>query len=563
MIFSKGVLQDKEVISPASTEEVIEEPFVDPIAILKKNVSDTLTFLHQERNDFLPEEDIIIPSRKHDHISQEIDLNCINLKPPRRSTSDYDDSFQDNIDTHYDVNIIQDVDPFIEYSNKNYDVQNVLQNDVKLLDDNLRSVVESEVTEVIKQAEHVVNNKLNSLNNSVEDKSNKVIRFQEEILENLDNKVDSTKETADSIFDELKTTTEDSLDNLESLKDDSISAAQEKSEEAFKFLENEVSSSNVSTPLEDSLSFIQREVDSTFSNEDPSKIVSFSNAPVSPKSPRSNIPIPKVRKSLEKEKDIDVLFNEERSDSISPTDSELLSKIPVAMKVGKVKTIKKHSKDPLKEFVTLSKDVNWDDDEETTKIIRTVTSDPIVKTTVTRITSENLPEHVKSKIPVLQTESLSPSEMTERYDIEVSPKSKIPVLKTETTRIISPEGVEKDIVSPDSTRIIETTTTIVSPGSRVSTKSSTIDSDSDDDSRRSPPLKGILKKTSVRTIGSSSGSDVALHEEGAELSDDDSGMSSILNTFHFLNFIVALSKLRKLYVRSIFISFCAADICYA
>lgn len=559
MIFSKGVLQDKEVISPASTE-VIEESFVDPIAILKKNVSDTLTFLHQERNDFLPEEDIIIPSRKDDHISKEIDLNSINLKTPKRSTSDYDDSFQDNLETQYNIN----VDPFIECSNRNDDddvIENLPQNDVKILDNSLRSVVESEVTEVIKQAEDVVNNKLNNLNNSIEDKSYKVIRFQEEILENLDNKVDSTKEIADSIFDELKTTTEDSLENLESLKDDSISAAQEKSEEAFRFLENETSSPNISTPLEDSISFIQREVD--FSNEDSNKTFSFSSTPASPASPKSSIPVPKARKSLEKEIDIDVLFDEERSDSVSPTDSELLSKIPVSMKGGKVKTIKKHSKDPLKEFVTLSKDVNWDDDEETTKIIRTVTSDPIVKTTVTRITSESLPEHVKSKIPVLQTESLSPTEMTERYNFEVSPKSKIPVLKTETTRIISPESVENDIVSPDSTRIIETTTTIVSPGSRVSTKSSTIDSDSDDDSRRSPPLKGILKKTYVRTIGSSSGSDVALHEEGAELSDDDSGTSSILNTFHFLNFIVALSKLIELCIRSVFISFCAADICCA
>ncbi|KAJ8977879.1 hypothetical protein NQ317_016149 [Molorchus minor] len=194
------------------------------------------------------------------------------------------------------------------------------------------------------------------------------------------------------------------------------------------------------------------------------------------------------------------------------------------MKGGKVKTIKKHSKDPLKEFVTLSKDVNWDDDEETDKIISTVTTDPIVKTTVTRITTENSPEQTKSKIPVLNTQSLSPTEMTERYDIEVSPNSKIPVLKTESTRITSPETthVERTIISPDSTKLIETTTTIMSPGSRMSTKSSTIDSDSDDDSRRSPPLKGILKKTTIRTIGSSSGSDVALHEEGAELSEDDS-----------------------------------------
>jgi hypothetical protein len=50
---------------------------VDPIAILKMNVNDTLTFLHQERNDFLPEEDIIIPSRKDDHISKKSILTAL------------------------------------------------------------------------------------------------------------------------------------------------------------------------------------------------------------------------------------------------------------------------------------------------------------------------------------------------------------------------------------------------------------------------------------------------------------------------------------------------------
>jgi hypothetical protein len=222
---------------------------------------------------------------------------------------------------------------------------------------------------------------------------------------------------------------------------------------------------------------------------------------------------------LKREKDIDLLFSYDGRDSVSPTDDDLLSKIPI--KGGKVKTIKKHSKDPLKEFVKLSQDVNWDDSDDniTEKFVKNVT-DPIVRTTATRITNEPISEKIKTKIPVLHTETLSPTEITERYD--VSPKSKIPILKTETTRITSPETtyVERTIISP--TQVVETT--VVSPGSKVSTKSSTIDSDSDEDSPRTPPLKGILKKTSIRTVGSSSGSDVALHEEGAELSESETGM---------------------------------------
>ncbi|KAJ8966561.1 hypothetical protein NQ314_003456 [Rhamnusium bicolor] len=537
----KGILQKEEIVTSTPLKQKLEEPHIDPIAILKKNVSDTLTFLHQERNDFLPEEDIIIPSRKDDHISKEIDLNSINLRTPKRSTSDYDDSFHES-GVKVEDNLYNVIDDFREVDNhfcsiikkdvKEVDdnLQKALENQTKV-NDNFRSVVENEVEDVIKEAENVVNDKLNNLDSFTVNKSNRVIRFEDEVIEDLDynkehisEKFDSARNTGDSIFDDVKTTTEDSLDNLESLKDDSISVAQERSEEAFKFLENEASSPMISRPLEDSLTFIQKERDWPLNHDEPNKSISFSDLPVSPKSPRSAIPVAKIRKSIEKEKDIDFLFNEDRGDTISPTDSELLSKIPV-MKGAKVKTIKKHSKDPLKEFVNLSKDVNWDDDdEETINIIKTVTTDPIVKTTVTRITHENIPESVKSKIPVLHTESLSPTEMTERYEIEVSPKSKIPVLKTESTIITSPEmtRVERTIISPDSTKVVETTTTIVSPGSRMSTKSSTIDSDSDDDSRRSPPLRGILKKTSVRTIGSSSGSDVALHEEGAELSDDDS-----------------------------------------
>ncbi|XP_064215969.1 ankyrin-3 isoform X5 [Tribolium castaneum] len=402
--FTQGVNEEIITSTPLKTTNQCDD-FVDPIAVLKKNVSDTLTFLHQERNDFLPEDDIIIPSRKDDHISRKINLDSINLKNQKKS--------------------------------------------------DLKNVVESEVDDVIKKAECVVN---------------------------------ELTEKTDSLLDDCKNATEDSLDNLDSLKDDSISNAQE----AFRFLENEISSPP--TPVKD--------------HDESNKFVTFSEE--FDKSNRNNsaIPVAKPRK-VEKEKDIDLLFSLNGRESVSPTDDDLLSKIPI--KGGKVKTIKKHSKDPLKEFVKLAQEVNWDDSDD-------ITSDPIVKTTPTRITTtEPVVEKTKSKIPVLHTESLSPTEITERY--EVSPKSKIPILRTETTRITSPETttfVERTIISP--TQVVETT--VVSPGSKISTKSSTLDSDSDEDSPRSPPLKGILKKT----VGSSSGSDVALHEEGAELSESETDL---------------------------------------
>lgn len=193
---------------------------------------------------------------------------------------------------------------------------------------------------------------------------------------------------------------------------------------------------------------------------------------------------------------------EPQPETRSAEEDELLSKIPI-MKGTKVKTIKKHSKDPLKEFANISKEIDWDKDDEqtvTTKIIKTVTtttSDPIVKTTVTRITSEGIEDSPKSKIPVLSgSEQATPVKDEIRHlveDLGQQGKSKIPVLKTETT-------------------IIKTTGA---------------DSDSEDDSRMacSPPLKGILKKTppqgqNIPPVGSSSGSDIALHEEGAELSSD-------------------------------------------
>ncbi|XP_049819591.1 ankyrin-3-like isoform X5 [Aethina tumida] len=472
------------------TKYPIEISWGDPIAVLRKNVSDTLTFLHQERNDFLPEEDIIIPTRKDDHVSKEIDLGSINRLSSKKQTSDLDTSVE-----------LSQLD-----STNDFDASK------------LKDVAESEIEQVIEKAENVVNEMYNK-GADLKNKSDKVIRFNDDI-DSRGEKMDSIKDLSDSLLDDIKNTTEDSLDNLESLKDDSISVIQEKSEEAFKFLEQEASSPIViKETLDDSITFINKELDSVI-NDDDSSFSKTEMPETSSKSPKSSsIPVAKPRQKLESEKGIDMLFDDNR-DSTSP-DADLLSKIPV-IKGGKIKTIKKHSKDPLKEFVTLSKDVKWDDDDDD-EVTTKVTTDPIVKTTVTRITTETVSPEVKSKIPVLHPDSLPTSNIYENVDFEMSPKSKIPVLKTETTRIMSPETthVERTVISPTSTQVIETT--IVSPGSRISTKSSTLDSDSDDDSQQSPVLKGILKKTGiVRTVGSSSGSDVALHEEGAELSEDDS-----------------------------------------
>lgn len=468
MIFSQGSAENEEkVLSTSSPTRWLDERHEDPIAVLKRNVSDTLTFLHQERNDFLPEDDIIIPSRKEDHISKEIDLNSINLKIPKKSTADY-------------------------------------------YEEDLREALGNEVEEVIKQAEDVVNQKLNDLDVS----SNKTLKFSDEIV-HIEGKQDFSEEKLDSLGEDVVTLTEDSMENLESLKDDSISVAQERSEEAFKFLDNEACS-----PLctAQSISdFLVKESEGELAQG----VDSEEAKP--PKSPKSSIPVAKPRKSVDKEKDVDALFGEDKS----KVNNELLTKIPV-MKSAKVKTIKKHSKDPLKEFVTLSKDVNWDDDGDTTEIITTVTAEPIVKTTITKVlTTESTPESIKSKIPVLQTDVL-PLNFSEEFPesdiVVVDPaKSKIPVFKSDNTKTTV---TTETVTSPNSTKVIEMVETyITSPGSKVSTKSSTVDSDSDDDSRRSPPLRGILKKTTcMRTVGSSSGSDIALHEEGAELSEDESGM---------------------------------------
>ncbi|XP_066256212.1 ankyrin-3-like isoform X3 [Euwallacea similis] len=486
---SAGEIKKQKGISPEADEVPSEErlftstplkapPALDAIEVLKKNVSDTLTFLHQERNDFLPDEDIIIPMRKEDHISKEIDLEYISLKTPKRNQ---EFTFKKVSKNH----VIEKL-PEVSFQ--------APEND---LETSVRDVAEQEVEEVIRQAEDVVNDLQQS------DLKPKEIRF-------------TVEERADSIFDDIRTNTEDSLDNLESLKDDSISAIQEKSEEAFKFLENEVSSPLPSKPAEDSSAFLQKEIEAEVISLDSSISESQSADSLSPVSPRSSIPLSKNKKGKKKgksksEQSLPALVEPEPSipELKSPTDDELLSKIPI-MKGAKVKTIKKHSKDPLKEFANISKEIDWDKDDEetvTTKIIKTVTTDPIVKTTVTRITTESSPQ---SKIPILSGDPITVTKEDLWDDLS---NSKIPVLKTESMVISSPDVISQ--IAP--TRVVETTT--------ITTRKSTgADSDSEEDSRRaSPPLKGILKKArapGAQPVGSSSGSDIALHEEGAELSSD-------------------------------------------
>lgn len=162
----------------------------------------------------------------------------------------------------------------------------------------------------------------------------------------------------------------------------------------------------------------------------------------------------KKEKFLKDEIDVDILLSQEKNES----ESEILSKIPVSSKPIKVKTIKKHSKDPLKEFVkVLNADGSWE------------------------------------KTEVEKTES--PSKKVVKMSFEEKSNSKIPVFINESSKVSSPSESQKEMC----------------------------DSDSDTDSRQSPPLRGILKKSSMRTLGSSSGSDIALHEAGGELSDDDTG----------------------------------------
>ncbi|XP_076264402.1 uncharacterized protein LOC143198798 isoform X3 [Rhynchophorus ferrugineus] len=634
-------VKEKELFTSTPIKKGLDHA-ADPIEVLKRNVSDTLTFLHQERNDFLPLDDIIIPSRKDDHISKEIDLEYISLKTPKKHQE-----FSFVPSEHTTPDIVEIVEPvlnnipndhfagfvpqpdIVQSTNEKEDILKLelpktkieVQEEkvdqsltVELKTPELQDAIETNLNSVTVELESPLNNisepvqeSLESLVTSPESfsiKKSSEVQFEETSPESINNELNNStsydyeesvrdvaqqevqdlikhaeemvnemqkdvqeciptnkkeikfhvEERGDSVFDDIRTNTEDSLDNLESLRDDSISAIQEKSEEAFKFLDNEASSPLLSKPsgdsddflskpsptLDDSSAFIQKESEGESKDDDISLSESQSEDSVSPVSPKSSIPVSKLRKVKDKkgknrhktEESDDLESIELSRECKSPTEDELLSKIPI-VKGSKVKTIKKHSKDPLKEFATISKDIDWEKDDEqtvTTKIIKTVITDPIVKTTVTRITSDAVPETVKSKIPILASgPSPQKDEKTslEESDDHALVKSKIPVLRTESMMITPPDMIytERTTISPSSTQVVETTTTtIVSPISQASTKSSTVDSDSDDDSRRqSPRLKGILKRSAqplANPVGSSSGSDIALHEEGAELSSD-------------------------------------------
>ncbi|KAK5640357.1 hypothetical protein RI129_011168 [Pyrocoelia pectoralis] len=401
---------------------------IDPVAELKQKVSDTLTFLHKERNDFLPLDDIIIPSRKDDHVAKDIDLSSESIK--KKKVVDFD---------------------------------------------NVRVSAENEVDKVIEVAETVVN--------EVKVRPTELFKTEPAPI-GCQMRFVRPDEGIDAIA-----VCEPMYPDVD--KEEAIL----KAHEVFKFLENEATPTSGNLP--NSSQFLENEIHAINLTSD-EKITAKS----------SGIPIPKPRQKIasdfnEMERETErILSDGERS--ISP--DEFLSKIPVSGK-GKVKTIKKHSKDPLKEFVKLTQDVNWDDDDSTVTTTRAVTvTDPIVKTTVTRITTQQLPDDVK----------------TGTEFIEISPKSKIPVLMTESTRILPPESMPSEKIS--SSQVVDTT--LVSPGSEtifsLRSKSSTLDSDSDSDSRRSSPLKGILKKSGLKLVGSSSGSDIALHEAGSELSEDES-----------------------------------------
>ncbi|XP_050296421.1 ankyrin-3-like isoform X1 [Anthonomus grandis grandis] len=466
--------------TPAFTSTPNKRPDVDPIEILKKNVNDTLTFLHQERNDFLPLEDCDIPPRKNDHISSQIDLEYISLKTPKKnqepslaekeqtekinSLDAVDDFVDDREETPMKTtNSIDNVGDFVNDREETpvktirFEITDDQRNDTKFVtltdsseakesDNNIRNLAEKEIHSLIVEAENVVYD----MRQNAQDKN--------------------AEEPA-----------EDSLDNLESLKDDSL---QEKSEEVFRFLDNEASSPLLLKSQDEF--HIQKEAE--VGSEESSISESHTAGSVSPV--KSSIPLSKGRKGKDKRRKGKSSRSEEERNQTWETEpkslaeDELSSKIPIS-KSTKVKTIKKHSKDPLKEFANISKDIDWEKDDEatvTTKIIKTVTtSDPIVKTTITRITPE------KSKITNRETKS--PDSATKDHE-----KSKIPVLKTESLVI----AAQKDHN----------------------------ESDSEEESQRSPPLKGILKKPAqhegmiANPIGSSSGSDIALHEEGAELSSD-------------------------------------------
>lgn len=306
------------------------------------------------------------------------------------------------------------------------------------------------------------------------------------------------KEAANEVVDDVISEAENVSLNL----DDSLHLAVKKSEEAFSFLEHEEHEPVTPVKEFDNDMLIREEMEIFSDNKDvnniPVETISIVTTKVSTKN-KSNIPkLRNKEKYLKDEKDIDVVLGDD--DNLTPSETDILSRIPVATtnKPIKVKTIKKHSKDPLKDFAKMihADGGNWDESKfndstmsEQTTYTSTKTEPDGTVTTTTTIEYSTGPEIKETTIQFdcndkpLEANNLS------------SPKSKIPVFLNESGKLNSPTDSQKDIV----------------------------DSDSDTDSRQSPPLRGILKKSSMRTLGSSSGSDIALHEAGGELSDDDTG----------------------------------------
>lgn len=324
----------------------------------------------------------------------------------------------------------------------------------------------------------------------------------------------SVKETANEVVSEIISEAES---NMSSNLDDSLKLAVKKSEEAFSFLEHEEDVIPLKQDYDNNDLFINKETE--LYNQNYELINNVSNekdkieTPTKKSKNKSNIPKLKSKeKYLKDEKDVDVVLSQTEEENLSLGESDILSRIPVASnKQMKVKTIKKHSKDPLKDFVKMvNADGNWDEmklsDTNLYEQKTYTTTEPDGTTTTTKIEYSTSPEVTKTT--TIEYSTNSPKTHKKTYELSesnnVSPKSKIPVLMNEVSKTSSPTESHKDIV----------------------------DSDSDTDSRQSPPLKGILKKSSMRTLGSSSGSDIALHEAGGELSDDDTG-----NLKYFLSIV--------------------------
>lgn len=409
---------------------------------LKKNIGDTLSFLHQERNDFVPDDDIPITySTKFE--------NKLPSSTPKK-TEEY----------------------IVEFPE------------------------EKETMEAIKEESNIV-----EISTDLETDAEELEKDSIELLTNV-------KETAAEVVENIINEAETLSLNM----DDSIHLAMKKSEEAFEFLEHEPV-----TPIRQDFDnndiFIKKETEFFSDNKNdiinaPVEKISVVTTKISTKN-KSNIPkLKNKEKYLKDEKDIDVVLgdDDEIQDSLSPMESEILSRIPVpaSNKPIKVKTIKKHSKDPLKDFVKMvNADGNWDESkfdntfEQTTYTNTKIEPDGTVITTTTTEYSTG-PEITET---TTTTEYSTNPSIVETNSISSPVKSKIPVFINEATKLNSPTDSQKDIV----------------------------DSDSDTDSRQSPPLRGILKKSSMRTLGSSSGSDIALHEAGGELSDDDTGKLNIFS----------------------------------